>query len=230
MADEHPKKASFDYLVVQENEERVERRGLEQRALGLFGALLIGVPVVGTVAKDADLRSAAGILGLLLVSAAFILVVAVSSRMALALGGDVTRERGLRRVRVALMHIFRAPAKKSTGVKAARTDVMDALSREDYDRAALWQRYVVEKLRKSNVALVVDVRLTTHRMPLVLILLLLGLGLLVSANEPAAKEEGGEGTCHDERHGHRVTVSRGATEPPSVCRRRRRRGPAVDDP
>jgi hypothetical protein len=44
MTDENPRCALFDYLVEQEKEERVERRGLEQRALGLFGALLIGVP------------------------------------------------------------------------------------------------------------------------------------------------------------------------------------------
>lgn len=46
------------YLLQEEKEERNERRGLEQRAGGLIAALLLGFPVAGTVAKNADLGNA----------------------------------------------------------------------------------------------------------------------------------------------------------------------------
>jgi hypothetical protein len=53
------------YLLDNEQEERSERRALEQRAAGLIGALLIALPVSGSLAGGTDQSSVLGILGLI---------------------------------------------------------------------------------------------------------------------------------------------------------------------
>jgi len=218
---EDPHKRLLEHLVDQEKEERNERRGLEQRALSLFAALLIGVPVVGAVAKDADYGSFAGAFALTVLAVCFAFVLAITARITAALSTNAPEPRSFtptntqvdgpehpresqtssrgeeaaseRSLRDTLKITFKRerPDKGSTGVRAARVAVAACVGEGRLDAAGRHQAEVVGFLRYENKFMVGEVREATRRVPLVLALLVLGLGLLVAAKNPAPQPESG---------------------------------------
>jgi hypothetical protein len=148
----------FDYLVGQEIEERSERRGLEQRAAGLMGALLVAFPLAGTVARDLDLSGPVGIVGLAFLGAGLM--------MALIQAALVTRA-------------LSAPRRRRNVVGPARKAVMAALRDDRLDDATESQALIVKTIGVDNWHMVRQVRRITQWIPVTLLALLAGLALVV---------------------------------------------------
>jgi hypothetical protein len=148
----------FDYLVDQEKEERCERRGLEQRAAGLLGALLLAFPLAATVARDADLDTALGIVGLS--------ILGVGLLVALFQAGFLTQALG-------------APKRQRNMVRQARDEVRVALQHDRLSEATKSQTKIVTTMRDDNARMVRIVRRVTQILPLTLFGLLVGLTLVV---------------------------------------------------
>jgi hypothetical protein len=203
VAPTNPDEQLLEHLVDQEKEERNERRGLEQRALSIFVALLIGIPVVGAVAKDADYGSLTGRLAMLALLVALYYVLAITIRISAALSTnapspkeeeagtspDAKRTPPERSLGEAVKITFtrERPAKGSSGVREARLAVASHVKAGSPAQAGEHQADVVRYLRHENKFMVGEVREATRRVPLVLTLLVLGLALLVASKEPAAE-------------------------------------------
>lgn len=191
----------FDYLVDQEKEERGERRGLEQRAAGLIGALLVALPVSGTVAKDADIDDGLRLAGLILLGCVLIAAVTMAWIVTTAIG---------------------APRRKRNVVRKAREGVSRALGRNRLDRAVKAQLKIITTMRDDNALLVRDVRRATRALPAMLAGLLVALALLVV---------GGDGDTDDgtkppdSRQGASSTKTGPGTHTETVPRQRRQTSP-----
>lgn len=148
----------LNYLVDQEKEERGERRGLEQRAAGLLGALLVALPVSATVAKDAKVGDGLELAGLILLACVL--------GAAVVMAWIVTRAIG-------------APRRKPNVVRKAREQVSRALGCDRLDRAVGAQLKIITTMRDDNALLVREVRRATRALPALLVGLLLALGLLI---------------------------------------------------
>lgn len=161
----------FRYLSDQEREERGERRGLEQRAAGLLGVMLIAFPVASTVAKDADPEKTVSVIAFVLLTGVFGLVVFGAHRVIHVLSakhrdevaGQVAAEEKL----------------SSASAGAARKEVARALRDGRLEEAADLQEEVVTLLRTSNRQFVDEMRTVTDGLLYGLVVLVVGVGLLI---------------------------------------------------
>lgn len=148
----------FAYLVDQEREERNERRGLEQRAAGLIGALLVALPVSGTVAKEADVHRDVQLAGLILLGCVLIVALVMAAVVA---------------------HAIATPRRKRGAVRKSRERVSAALGQDRLDKAVKAQLKIIRAIRDDNARIVTNVRLITRGLPALLVALLVALGLLI---------------------------------------------------
>ena len=154
-----PDERYFAYLADQEKEERNERRGLEQRAAGLVGALLLAFPVAGTIAKDADLDDALQAAGLVILGVALIGAVAQATVVTRALGAPRLRQ--------------------PNEIKQAREEVRGALRHGQLGEAINAQERIVTRLQPDNGEMVKDVRAATRWFPATLGAVLVALALII---------------------------------------------------
>jgi hypothetical protein len=156
------------YLLDNEQEERSERRALEQRAAGLIGALLIALPVSGSLAGGTDQASVLGILGLIGTGAALAVALFLAGRIARALSGRSSEEEGQR------------------SRSDLREQVSQALASADVAAAAAAQAQLVGKLRSRNQALAARIKAETGLLPAVLVVFLISLSCMSLAREPTS--------------------------------------------
>ena len=134
------------YLLDEEQEERSERRALEQRAAGLMGALLVALPISGNVAGGTDRSSTLGILGLVGTGLTLVAALFLAGRIATALS-----------------------SRSSDETQQSRTDLREqvgkALESGTVAQAADAQAQLLRKLRSRNQALAERIKTDTGWLP-----------------------------------------------------------------